>query len=126
MAELAKVDLVGVGLNATDTLIPLAHFPARGSKVEYANASILPGGQAATTVIACQTWGLTTRYVGKLGDDEAANLHRREFARAGVDARLITVPNAAQPAVAHPCRRRRGTHCPLPPRRAPAAPTLRP
>ena len=91
------VDLVGVGLNAIDTLIPLANFPARGSKTEYTNASILPGGQAATTVIACQTWGLTTRYVGKLGDDEAGNLHRQEFADAGVDARLVTVPNAASP-----------------------------
>jgi sulfofructose kinase len=97
MAEPGKVDLVGVGLNAIDTLIPLAHFPARGSKTEYSNASILPGGQAATTVIACQTWGLSTRYVGKLGDDEAGNLHRRAFAHAGVDARLITVTNAASP-----------------------------
>ena len=92
MAEPGKVDLVGVGLNAIDTLIPLAHFPARGSKTEYTSASILPGGQAATTVIACQTWGLTTRYVGKLGDDEAGQSASREFARAGVDARLITVP----------------------------------
>jgi len=97
MAETAKVDLAGVGLNAIDTLIPLVHFPSRGSKTEYTNASILPGGQAATTVIACQTWGLSTRYVGKLGDDDAGNLHRREFARAGVDAHLITVPNAASP-----------------------------
>ncbi len=97
MAEPGKVDLVGVGLNAIDTLIPLAHFPARGSKTEYTNASILPGGQAATTVIACQTWGLSTRYVGKLGDDHAGNLHRQEFARTGVDARLITVPNALSP-----------------------------
>jgi sulfofructose kinase len=97
MAETAKVDLVGVGLNAIDTLIPLARFPLRGSKTEYRDASILPGGQAATTVIACQTWGLSTRYVGKLGDDDAGNLHRREFARTGVDAHLITVPNAASP-----------------------------
>jgi len=97
MAEPGKVDLVGVGLNAIDTLIPLARFPARGSKTEYSNASILPGGQAATTVIACQTWGLSTRYVGKLGDDDAANLHRHAFALAGVDARVITVANAASP-----------------------------
>jgi sugar/nucleoside kinase (ribokinase family) len=97
MSEPNKVDLVCVGLNAIDTLIPLAQFPARGSKTEYTAASTLPGGQAATTVIACQTWGLTTRYVGKLGDDDAGNLHRREFARAGVDARLITVPNAVSP-----------------------------
>ena len=97
MAEPGKVDLVGVGLNAIDTLIPLARFPARGSKTEYSNASILPGGQAATTVIACQSWGLNTRYVGKVGNDDAGNLHRSEFARTGVDARLITVSGAASP-----------------------------
>src|SRR5579859_225496 len=97
MPDPQKVDLVGVGLNATDTLIPLAQFPTRGSKTEYKESSILPGGQAATTVVACQTWGLSTRYVGKLGDDEAAALHRREFERTGVDARLITVPNASSP-----------------------------
>jgi sulfofructose kinase len=97
MAQQAVVDLVGVGLNAIDTLIPLANFPARGSKTEYTNASVLPGGQAATTVIACQSWGLNTRYIGKLGDDEAGNLHRQAFADAGVDARLVTVPNAASP-----------------------------
>ena len=97
MGEPSLVDLVGVGLNATDTLIPLMSYPERGSKVEYSEASILPGGQTASAVIACQTWGLTTRYVGKLGDDDAARLHRSEFERAGVDARVLTVPNAASP-----------------------------
>ena len=91
------VDLVGVGLNAIDTLIPLPHFPARGSKTEYSGASIMPGGQTATAVVACQSWGLSTRYVGKVGDDDAGRMHRREFSRAGVDAQLITVPNAASP-----------------------------
>jgi sugar/nucleoside kinase (ribokinase family) len=97
MAEPQKVDLVGVGLNATDTLIPLTTYPARGSKVEYRNASVLPGGQAATTVVACQTWGLSTRYVGKLGEDDAGRLHRDAFARAGVEAQLTTVPGGASP-----------------------------
>jgi len=97
MAESKKVDLVGVGLNATDTLIPLVSYPARGSKVEYRDASVMPGGQAATTVVACQTWGLSTRYVGKLGEDDAARLHREAFARAGVEAQLTTVQDAASP-----------------------------
>jgi sulfofructose kinase len=97
MNEPSMVDLVGVGLNATDTLIPLASFPARGSKVEYRSASVMPGGQAATTVVACQSWGLSTRYVGKLGDDDAGRLHRSEFTRTGVDARLTTVAGAASP-----------------------------
>ena len=91
------VDLVGVGLNATDTLIPLPGYPARGSKTEYRSVSVMPGGQAASTVVACQCWGLNTRYVGRLGDDDAGRLHRREFARTGVDARIIEVPGAASP-----------------------------
>jgi sugar/nucleoside kinase (ribokinase family) len=97
MTEPSMVDLVGVGLNAIDTLIPLCAYPERGSKVEYSRSTILPGGQTATAIVACQTWGLSTRYVGKVGDDEAARLHRREFARTGVDARLIAVPGATSP-----------------------------
>ncbi|SNT30913.1 ribokinase/sulfofructose kinase [Granulicella rosea] len=92
-----KVDLVGVGLNATDTVIPLTSYPARGSKVEYATATILPGGQVASTVVACQSWGLSTRYVGKLGDDTAGTLHRAAFDHAGVETRLIIVPGGASP-----------------------------
>lgn len=89
------VDLVGVGLNATDTLIPLPHYPALGSKVEFHSASVLPGGQVATAVVACQQWGLRTRYVGKVGEDAAANIHRGEFARLGVEAHLFTAAGCA-------------------------------
>src|ERR1700746_517459 len=92
MTNSSQVDLVGVGLNATDTLIPVAHFPARGSKVEIHYPTILPGGQVATAVMACPQWGLRTRYVGKMGDDSAAALHRAEFARAGVEAHLLSAP----------------------------------
>jgi sulfofructose kinase len=97
MPQILKVDLVGVGLNATDTLIPLDAFPARGSKVEYTDESVMPGGQVASAMVACQTWGLTTRYVGKLGDDDAARLHERAFADVGTEARLIHVTGAASP-----------------------------
>jgi sulfofructose kinase len=89
----SKVDVVGVGLNATDTLIPVHQFPAAGSKVEFRSANVLPGGQVATAMVACQSWGLRTRYVGKVGDDPAATLHRAEFARLGVEAHLFTAPN---------------------------------
>jgi sulfofructose kinase len=94
MTELAKVDVVGVGLNATDTILQLSEFPECGSKVEYDSELVMPGGQVATTVIACQSWGLSTRYVGKLGDDDAARLHAREFTRMGVEGQLIHVPGA--------------------------------
>jgi sugar/nucleoside kinase (ribokinase family) len=95
MTQSAKADLVGVGLNATDTIIPLADFPVCGSKVEYTAETIMPGGQVASAVVACQTWGLRTRYVGKLGDDHAASVHASAFTRAGVEAQLIHVAGAA-------------------------------
>lgn len=95
MTKPSKVDLVGVGLNATDTVIPLSSYPAPGSKVEFHDKTILPGGQVATTVIACQHWGMQTRYVGKLGNDSAAALHREAFNRAGVETHLFTAPDCA-------------------------------
>ncbi|MGC9198752.1 MAG: carbohydrate kinase family protein [Acidobacteriaceae bacterium] len=97
MSSTPVVDLVGVGLNATDTLISLSEFPQRGSKMEYHRETVSPGGQVATVVVACQTWGMRTRYVGKLGDDEAARLHARAFSHVGAEAQLVTVPNAASP-----------------------------
>jgi sugar/nucleoside kinase (ribokinase family) len=97
MAEPQKVDLVGVGLNATDTLISLSQFPERGSKVECRNTTVMPGGQTASTVIACQHWGMRTRYVGKLGDDDAGRLHRSAFDAEGVETQLVTVPGAPSP-----------------------------
>ena len=92
MSGVPNIDVVGVGLNATDTLIPLREFPARGSKIEFESAAILPGGQVASAMVACQTWGLRTRYIGKFGDDYAAQLHRATFANAGVETHLFTAP----------------------------------
>ena len=95
MTNSSRIDLVGVGLNAIDTLIPLPHYPALGSKVEFRSANILPGGQVASAVMACQQWGLRTRYVGKVGEDRLADIHRAEFAKAGVEAHLFTAAGCA-------------------------------
>jgi len=93
--EAARVDVVGVGLNATDTLIRVPHFPSFDSKVEYVEAEVRAGGQVASAVVACQRWGLRTRYVGKVGDDWAGRFQREEFAREGVEAHLLEVPGCA-------------------------------
>jgi sulfofructose kinase len=92
-----QVDLVGVGLNATDTLIALPSFPPRGCKMEYQEAKVLPGGQVATAVVACQVWGLSTRYVGIVGDDSAGGIHCDAFARVGAEARILRVPGGTSP-----------------------------
>ncbi len=88
------VDVVGVGLNATDTLIRLPHFPAFNSKVQVLSVQKEAGGQVASAMVACRRWGLAARYVGTVGDDDAGAFQRREFERAGVDARLIVTAGA--------------------------------
>jgi sulfofructose kinase len=89
---LPLVDIVGVGLNATDTIIRLPHFPAFNSKVEFRVSEIHPGGQVASAVVACSSWGLKTRYAGKIGDDPAGKLQKKEMKRAVVESHWSVVP----------------------------------
>jgi sulfofructose kinase len=51
----------------------------------------------ASTVVACRRWGMSTRYVGILGDDTAAAIHREAFSRAGVEAELIIIEGGTSP-----------------------------
>jgi sulfofructose kinase len=88
---ISHVDVAGVGVNATDTILELPRFPAPDTKMEVTSASVLAGGQVATAMVACAFWGLHTRYIGKVGDDAAGELQRREFERAGVEAHLMVV-----------------------------------
>lgn len=92
---LPMIDFVGVGINSTDTLIRLPRFPAFDSKVEVISSEILPGGQVATAAVACQRWGLKTRYVGKVGDDMAGRIQREELQREGLETHLIEVAHCS-------------------------------
>jgi sugar/nucleoside kinase (ribokinase family) len=95
---LPVVDVVGVGLNATDTIIRLPHFPAFNSKVEFLTSDVLPGGQVASAMVACSRWGLTARYVGKIGDDQAGRLQQDEMERTAVESHWIVTPNCQSQA----------------------------
>lgn len=83
------VDVAGLGLNATDTLIHLPYFPNFDSKLRYYSKEVLGGGQTATAMIACRRWGLRARYVGAIGDDAAGDFQRREMSREGVETHWL-------------------------------------
>ncbi len=85
----AQVDVVGVGLNATDTIIRLPCFPALDSKVEILSVDVTSGGQVASAMVACRRWGLRARYVGKIGDDDAGKIQIGEMKREGVESHWI-------------------------------------
>ena len=65
-----EADFVGLGINSLDTIIRLPHYPEFNSQNFNSLATKVPGGQTATAAVACQQWGLRSRYIGKIGDDE--------------------------------------------------------
>ena len=67
-------DVVGVGLNATDTLILLSHFPAYAGKVAFDDELLSPGGQVASAMVTCAKLGLRVKYIGTVGDDERGRI----------------------------------------------------
>ena len=81
----AQVDVVGLGLNATDTAIMVREFPALGGKERVTALSLQPGGQVATALVTCRRLGLKARYIGKVGDDAAGKLQLASLRREGLD-----------------------------------------
>jgi len=96
--NIERVDVVGVGLNATDTIIRLPNFPAFDSKVRLISSDLRAGGQVASAMVACQRWGLRTRYVGKVGDDWAADFQQQQLDIEKMESHLIREPNCPSPA----------------------------
>jgi len=91
----SSVDVVGVGINATDTIIRLPHFPKLDSKVEILSSGVRAGGQVASAIVACSRWGLKTRYVGKIGKDDQGRFQQNEMKFESVDARWILAPKSS-------------------------------
>lgn len=84
-------DLVGVGLNATDTAIIVARFPEYNSKNAFLEERMEAGGQVATAVIACRTLGKNCKYIGTVGDDERGRFQVQSLKTSGVDISDVRV-----------------------------------
>ena len=82
-------DVVGVGLNATDTLLVVPHFPAYAGKVPFQEEVVSPGGQVASALVACARLGLRTKYIGTVGDDERGRIQLESLRGEGVDIQHV-------------------------------------
>ncbi len=82
---MARFDVVGVGLNATDTLILVPHFPPYGGKVPFTTELLSPGGQVASAMVCCARLGLRACYIGAIGDDERGRIQWESLASAGLN-----------------------------------------
>jgi len=80
-----EFDVVGVGLNATDTMLIVPHFPAYAGKVPFLEESLCPGGQVASAMVACASLGLRAKYIGAIGDDERGRIQIESLHGTGVN-----------------------------------------
>jgi len=80
-----EFDVVGVGLNATDTLLVVPRFPAYAGKVPFEEEIVCPGGQVASALSACASLGLRTKYIGTIGDDERGRIQLDSLRNAGIN-----------------------------------------
>jgi len=80
-----KFDVTGVGLNATDTLILLSHFPAYAGKVAFEQEILSPGGQVASAMVTCAKLGLSVKYIGTVGDDERGRIQMESLRGSGIN-----------------------------------------
>jgi sulfofructose kinase len=78
-------DLAGVGLNATDTLIKVAHFPAYGGKVPIEAEILSPGGQIASALACVAKLGKRVKYIGTVGDDERGRIQLASLRETGIN-----------------------------------------
>src|SRR5215469_4009063 len=82
---MAEFDVVGVGLNATDTLLIVPHFPAYAGKVPFEEEHLSPGGQVASALVACSRLGLRTKYIGSVGDDLRGRVQIESLQGTGIN-----------------------------------------
>ena len=78
-------DVVGVGLNATDTLLLVPHFPEYAGKAPFTDEVMSPGGQVASAIVACQRLGLRSKYIGTVGDDRRGDIQMRSLLEEGIN-----------------------------------------
>ena len=88
---MTNFDVVGVGLNATDTLLLVPHFPAYAGKAPFQEEIVSPGGQVASAMVTCASLGLKTKYIGTVGDDERGRIQLESLRNSGIDLEHVQV-----------------------------------
>lgn len=89
-------DAVALGLNAVDHLIVVPVYPAFNSKIAFLSHTLAAGGQAATAMVTLARLGLRTRYIGKVGADEAGRFQIQSLTSEGVEATGVVIAEGAE------------------------------
>ncbi len=82
-------EVIGIGASVYDTLIVVPHYPVEDTKLEGLETKVQGGGPCATALVAAQKLGVSTAYVGTVGDDPFGRFLMADLKKWGVDIRYV-------------------------------------
>lgn len=93
-------DVIGIGTCTADMLFVVPQPPAYGKSWRASQYLRQAGGPVSTALVTLARLGVSTRYVGRAGDDPEGVFIREEFEKEGVDvSRFMLEPNVFSRAV---------------------------
>jgi len=96
-----KVDVVGLGENATDIVMRLPSFPAPGGKQRIRDVLRLAGGSVASALVTCRRLGLRVRYLGAVGSDDNGRFQLASLRAERLDLTYLRRAERAHSRVSH-------------------------
>ena len=91
-------DVIGVGESSIDEVYRLPAFPqphGAQSKMRITRRTLSPGGQVATALCTCASFGLSAAYVGGVGRDDHGRMLLDALEQRGVNVRFVVTRDAA-------------------------------
>jgi sulfofructose kinase len=94
-ANRLDADVVGLGLNAMDTICVVPRFPEPNGKLHMSDVRVEPGGQVATALATCTRLGLKARYIGSVGTDDWGKAQLASLRAEGLEVEVREVAGAS-------------------------------
>lgn len=91
-----EFDVIGFGLNAVDHLVTVPRYPAFNTKTRLIEHQQLAGGQVSSAMVGAQRLGLSTSYIGKVGDDYEGRLLIGSLLSEGVECVGVMTASGAR------------------------------
>lgn len=82
-------EVIGIGSALFDILMTADHFPQEDTKLQGRETKLQCGGPCATALVAMSKLGVSSAYMGTLGDDMYGSFIRAGLERYGVDTGYI-------------------------------------
>ena len=89
------VEVVGIGAAVFDVLMTTNGFPKEDTKMQGIETKTQGGGPCATALVAMSKLGVSSEYMGTLGDDMYGNIMKEQFEHYGVGTEHIRVEKGA-------------------------------